>query len=98
LQPRIVQAIAESVAYIINHVSHEIAGLILSGGETATAVLDRLGARSIAPEVEFGSLVMGGIMLDGMLAEKKIVTKGGLVGDRSIFLKTLTWFLKENDS
>jgi uncharacterized protein YgbK (DUF1537 family) len=98
LQPRIVHAIAEIVACVVENLSCEIAGLILSGGETATAVLNRLETRSIAPEVEFGSLIMGGVMLDGALAGTKIVTKGGLVGDRSIFLKTLTWFLKENNS
>jgi uncharacterized protein YgbK (DUF1537 family) len=97
LQPRIVQAIADSVACVLENLSCEIAGLILSGGETATAVLNRLETRSIVPEVEFGSLIMGGRLLDGPLAGTKIVTKGGLVGDRSIFLKTLTWFLKEND-
>jgi D-threonate/D-erythronate kinase len=97
LQPRIVAAIAEAIAETIEHGLPGIAGLILSGGETATGVLNRLGTHSIRPEVEFGSLVMGGVMLDGLLKGTKIVTKGGLVGDQAIFIKSLTWFLKENE-
>ena len=57
LQPRICCGIAVAVEALIERIETEVAGLICSGGETATAVLDRLNASVIRPEVEFGSLV-----------------------------------------
>ena len=93
------QPILSSLARAIQSVTAmpevELAGLILSGGETAMTTLERLGITSIRPEVEFGSLVMGGVILNGPLGGMKIVTKGGLVGGPSILLKTMTWFLRK---
>lgn len=96
LQERIVRAIAEAVRLVRDSLQDRLAGLILSGGETATAVLKQLECRTIRPEIEFGSLVMGGTMLDGALEGTRLVTKGGLVGDQAILLRTLIWFLKES--
>lgn len=98
LQQRITHALAQASQIIIDQLNAGIAGLILSGGETAMAVLDRSGTTSIRPEVELDTLVMGGTMLDGTMSGTKIVTKGGLVGDPSILLKTMTWFFRRKEN
>ena len=97
LQPLIASALARTARHVMDTLEVEIAGLILSGGETAMTVLDQLGAYSIRPEVELDSLVVGGILLDGALSGTKIVTKGGLAGGRSILLKTMTWFYRRSE-
>ncbi len=94
LQQRITHALARTSQIIIDQINVGIAGLILSGGETAMAVLDRSGTSSIRPEVELDTLVMGGTMLNGTMSGTKIVTKGGLVGGPSILLKTMAWFYR----
>lgn len=94
-QSPILTCLAQAAFSIISRKKANIAGLILSGGETAMSVLNRLESYSISPEVEFDSLIVGGILLDGPLSGSKIITKGGLVGNRSILLKTMNWLMKE---
>lgn len=97
LLSNILVAIARAVFLISGFLQYRLGGLILSGGETAKMILDHLDAHSIRPEVEIDPLVVGGIILEGCLKGTKIVTKGGLVGDQSTFLKSLTWFSREDD-
>ena len=97
LEKKVLDALTEAAHTVLAALKYRLSGLILSGGETASSVLLRAGTNIIRPERDFGALVMGGKPLDGLLADTKIVTKGGLVGDKTIFYKVMTWFLKENE-
>lgn len=58
-----------------------VAGLLVSGGEVAAAVLDALGARGLDVVTEVQPLVVAGRIIGGRWDQLPIVTKGGLVGD-----------------
>jgi len=62
---------------------------------TIATAAARLEATLIRPEIEFGSLIMGGVIENGPFSGLKVVTKGGLVGDQNVLVGTLVWFLKE---
>ena len=96
-EKKVLEALTNAAHTVLTGLKFRIAGLILSGGETASSILLRSGVNVIRPERDFGSLIMGGKPQDGLLAGIKIVTKGGLVGDKTIFHKAMTWFLKENE-
>lgn len=55
-------------------------GLFLSGGDTALAVLERLGARAVRLECERGSGLVYGILMGGLLEGAAVVTKAGAFG------------------
>jgi hypothetical protein len=63
------------------------AGLFLSGGDTALAVLDRLGARGIRLECEIGSGLVFGRLVGGAMQGMPVVTKAGAFGPPDALLK-----------
>lgn len=74
---------AASLAAVVTGVlaaAPNVTGLYLSGGATARAVLDRLGATAILVEGEVLPLAARGRLLDGPHAGLTVVTKGGLIG------------------
>ena len=95
LESTILRAVTDAAQMVLSALNNQVSGLILSGGETAGELISRLGASLIRPEKDFASLVMGGVMLDGQLDGVKVVTKGGLVGDRAIMLRAMNWLLTE---
>jgi D-threonate/D-erythronate kinase len=68
---------------------HPPTGLYLSGGATARAVLDRLGARAVAVDGEVLPLAAPGHILGGPHAGLRIVTKGGMIGDERAIVRCL---------
>lgn len=64
-------------------------GLYLSGGATARAVLDRLGARAVAVDGEVLPLAATGRILGGPHAGLRIVTKGGMIGGEDAIVQCL---------
>jgi uncharacterized protein YgbK (DUF1537 family) len=63
------------------------AGLFLSGGDTALAVLERLGAHGIRLECEMGSGLVFGRLAGGAMEGMPVVTKAGAFGPPDALLK-----------
>ena len=59
----------------------KVSGLVLTGGDTAFAVLSALGVEGIAVEGELEAGIPFGIVLGGRLDRRLVVTKGGGFGD-----------------
>ena len=57
-----------------------ISGLVLTGGDTAYAVLSALRSEGIAVEVELEAGIPVGLILGGRLDRKLVVTKAGGFG------------------
>ena len=74
-----------------------IQGIILSGGDTAAVFFEEAGATLLLPEREIQPLVMGGRILDGKSAGKKVVTKGGLIGEVDGIYRSVLWLRKERE-
>lgn len=74
-----------------------IQGIILSGGDTAAVFFEEVGATLLLPEREIQPLVMGGVILDGKSAGKKVVTKGGLIGEVDSMYRSVLWLRKERE-
>jgi uncharacterized protein YgbK (DUF1537 family) len=92
----ILGSLVELGGHFLDAYSAQITGLFLSGGDTAVGLLEKVEAKRIRPEVEFGSLIMGGRILDGPYTGLKVTTKGGLVGDESTLVRAYTWIQKEH--
>ena len=74
-----------------------VQGILLSGGDTAAMFFEEAGATLLLPEVEIQPLVMGGRILDGTCAGKKVVTKGGLIGEEDSIYRSVLWLRKERE-
>jgi 4-hydroxythreonine-4-phosphate dehydrogenase len=86
---RMVHALAEVVAGIID----ESTDLVLTGGETARTVLDRLGVDRMEPIAEIHPGAITCVTSDGRL----VVTRPGSFGDHRS-LATIAAYLRSNDS
>ena len=75
----------------------DIQGILLSGGDTAAMFFEEVGATLLLPEREIQPLVMGGRILDGQSAGKKVVTKGGLIGEEDSMYRSVLWLRKERE-
>ena len=75
----------------------DIQGILLSGGDTAGMFFEEVGATLLLPEREIQPLVMGGRILDGQSAGKKVVTKGGLIGEEDSMYRSVLWLRKERE-
>jgi uncharacterized protein YgbK (DUF1537 family) len=82
---RLIAEFADAVQAVIAAVRP--AGLFLSGGDTALAVLERLGARGVCLEREVGSGLVVGSLMGGSLGEVPVVTKAGAFGPPDALLK-----------
>ncbi len=58
-----------------------ISGLVLTGGDTAMAVMDAIGAEGIRLEDEVESGIAVGVVLGGAWRGLRVVTKAGAFGD-----------------
>jgi 4-hydroxythreonine-4-phosphate dehydrogenase len=78
------EALADTIARRLDETGHPIGGLVLTGGETARAVLSRLGIRGlrVAGEVERGVPIL---VAEG--SGLPVVTKAGDFGDRETLLR-----------
>ena len=74
-----------------------IQGLVLVGGDTATAVLAALGARGLAVEREVQPGIPAGHLVGGTFAGTPVVTKAGGFGDESALLAAAEYLRGEWD-
>ncbi|MGH3642029.1 MAG: four-carbon acid sugar kinase family protein, partial [Mycobacterium sp.] len=86
---RLVHALADVAADIID----ESTALVLTGGETARAVLDRLGVSRMEPIAEIHRGAIASVTPDGRI----VVTRPGSFGDRRS-LATIASYLRSNNS
>jgi uncharacterized protein YgbK (DUF1537 family) len=75
---RLVSRLADFAAALMKHAP--TAGLFLSGGDTAVAVLDRLQVRAVRLEKELASGLVGGVLAGGPWSGGAVVTKAGSFG------------------
>jgi uncharacterized protein YgbK (DUF1537 family) len=64
-----------------------LGGLFLSGGDTATAILNLIGAKAVRLEEEVLSGIVRGTLVDGALAGRSVVTKAGAFGQPDALLQ-----------
>lgn len=91
-EPRRVAAVGEGLAQIAAAAmasGPRLAGLFLTGGAVARAVLERLGAHGIWVEGEVLPLAALGQLADGPFAGLAVVTKGGMVGGDDALVRCL---------
>jgi 4-phospho-D-threonate 3-dehydrogenase / 4-phospho-D-erythronate 3-dehydrogenase len=86
---RLVHALADVAAKMIDGSTH----LVLTGGETARAVLDRLGVARMKPVAEIHPGAIASIAPHGRI----VVTRPGSFGDRRS-LATIATYLRSNNS
>jgi uncharacterized protein YgbK (DUF1537 family) len=75
---RLAASFARAIAAVIG--ASRPAGLFLSGGDTALAVLERLGARAVRLEHEVGCGLVLGSLIGGASEGLPVVTKAGAFG------------------
>ena len=61
--------------------SHDVDGILATGGDVSTALIGELGARGVAVSGQVEPLAVAGSLVGGPWAGLELVTKGGLVGD-----------------
>ncbi|QIA27799.1 four-carbon acid sugar kinase family protein [Thermaerobacter sp. PB12/4term] len=66
-----------------------LAGLVLTGGDTAAAVAAALGAGALRVTGELAPLVAAGSLEGGRRPGLAVITKGGLVGDEDLLVRLL---------
>jgi D-threonate/D-erythronate kinase len=82
----------DTLADLFEHVVERfpsLGGFLLSGGETAGRLLAGFGVRSLRMQCEIMPLVTQSRIVDGRLAGKYLVTKGGTVGTTSAIADSL---------
>lgn len=85
-------AVADALARLVGEVlAHEpaVAGLFLTGGAVARAVLERLGTQGVWVERELLPLAALGRVANGPHAGLAVVTKGGMVGGTDALIRCL---------
>jgi uncharacterized protein YgbK (DUF1537 family) len=70
-------------------------GLVVGGGQTASAVMDVLGAGHLLPSGELAPLCPVARVAEGTWAGLPVVTKGGLVGERDTLAQLVDALWKE---
>ncbi|MGA2663928.1 MAG: four-carbon acid sugar kinase family protein [Nitrososphaerales archaeon] len=65
--------------------------LVLSGGATANHVLERAGTRRLLNDGQVQPLVSSGVVSGGVLDGKRVVLKGGSIGDDKTYKTILDW-------
>jgi uncharacterized protein YgbK (DUF1537 family) len=91
-ESRRVAAVGEGLAQVVAAATASgprLAGLFLTGGAVARAVLERLGAHGVWVEGEVLPLAALGRLADGPFAGLAVVTKGGMVGGDDALVRCL---------
>lgn len=84
---RICEAMAEIGAEIIKKANNEIGGVYTSGGDITKAFLQKNNAQGIEIKDEIIPLAVYGRVIGGRLNNMPVVTKGGLIGDKTTLVK-----------
>ncbi|ADU52101.1 type III effector Hrp-dependent outer [Thermaerobacter marianensis DSM 12885] len=85
---RVARHLATLAASLVDRLP-DLAGLVLTGGDTAAAVAAALGATSLRITGELAPLVAGGSLEGGRRPGLAVITKGGLVGDEDLLVRLL---------
>lgn len=85
---RVARRLATLAASLVDRLP-DLAGLLLTGGDTAAAVAAALGATSLRITGELAPLVAGGSLEGGRRPGLEVITKGGLVGDEDLLVRLL---------
>ena len=85
------EALAKLSALYLKTYNKSIKGIFVSGGDTAINLFRLLHIELIKPEKEIIPLMVGGIISEGGLEGLKVVTKGGLVGEKDALYKAINW-------
>jgi len=86
---RLIAGFADAVGTVIQAVKP--AGIFLSGGDTALAMLERLNTRSIRLERELGSGMVLGMLIGGLIEGVPVVTKAGAFGPADALIRLTSW-------
>ena len=92
LAPVDILCLYDRLAELFEHVVERfpsLGGFLLSGGETAGRLLSGFGVRSLRMQCEIIPLVTHSRIVDGRLAGRYLVTKGGTVGTTSAIADAL---------
>ncbi len=84
---RICEAMAEIGAEIIKKADNEIGGVYTSGGDITKAFLQKNNAQGIEIKDEIIPLAVYGRVIGGRLNNMPVITKGGLIGDKTTLVK-----------
>ena len=90
-QSTVSAALAKLSALYLKMYKKSIKGIFVSGGDTAISLFRLLHIELIKPEEEIIPLMVGGIISEGGLEGLKVVTKGGLVGEKDALYKAINW-------
>jgi uncharacterized protein YgbK (DUF1537 family) len=90
---RIVQGLGLFVADVVEDAM--IAGIFLTGGDTATAVLERMHASAIRLHGEVVTGMPRGTVIGGLLDDTSVITKAGAFGDDAALLDLHEYWVKD---
>ncbi|GAB6877033.1 four-carbon acid sugar kinase family protein [Thermaerobacter litoralis] len=85
---QVARSLAVLAATLVDRLPH-LAGLVLTGGDTAAAVAAALEARALRITAELAPLVAAGSLEGGRRPGLAVITKGGLVGDDTLLVRLL---------
>ncbi|MCK4926240.1 four-carbon acid sugar kinase family protein, partial [Candidatus Aerophobetes bacterium] len=94
LQSKINRSLASLAKYFVQ--SFPLAGLIATGGDTATSLLDKLGAEGVEVLQELEPLVPIAILKGIKGKELVLVTKTGGFGTEDVFLNAIDYLTKRS--
>jgi D-threonate/D-erythronate kinase len=90
----LMHAVAEAtLETLIRLRPHQCAGVIVTGGHTASHVVDKLGATGVIPLTEPEPLCAAGLIQGGQWDATFVITKGGLVGDAGTLVRLRDWLM-----
>lgn len=76
---------------------NSISGLFLSGGDVTVAVVEELLSDGIEIKEEIQPLVAYGRIINGLKPGLKIISKGGMVGDKNVMVECIQKILKKGE-
>lgn len=82
ISTRISDGVSEIGFQILNHSHDEFGGLYASGGDISKSLLKKIGSKGVAVKDEIIPLAVYGRIIGGIMDNKPLVTKGGLIGDK----------------
>lgn len=90
-EKEIAEKLAQLGVYVLDSMGGKVAGVILSGGDTALGFFENIGAFYLEPGTEIAPLMMGGFIKGTRFDDMKVVTKGGLVGGQDGLYRAVKW-------
>lgn len=82
ISERISDGVSEIGLQILKNSHDEFGGLYASGGDISKGLLHKIGSKGVAVKDEIIPLTVYGRIIGGLMDNKPLVTKGGLIGDK----------------